>query len=106
MTMKKDGIQTRNRKLSSKSKKKRSSVVDFFSPFVDNKSFCYSSAATMGMGGYMSQYYGQCHQNPGQFTQMYAAPGTGLAGLQMASTPVSSASTAPFGIVAQSVAIS
>ena len=32
--MKKDGIQTRNRKLSAKSKKKRGSVMmDFFSPF-------------------------------------------------------------------------
>ena len=35
MTMKKDGIQTRNRKLASKGKKKRGSVVDFFSPFVN-----------------------------------------------------------------------
>lgn len=33
LTMKKDGIQTRNRKLSAKSKKKRGSVMDFFSPF-------------------------------------------------------------------------
>ena len=32
LTMKKDGIQTRNRKLSAKSKKKRGSVMDFF-PF-------------------------------------------------------------------------
>jgi hypothetical protein len=45
LTMKKDGIQTRNRKLSAKSKKKRGSVVDFFSPF-DAKSFSYG-----GMGG-------------------------------------------------------
>ena len=35
MTMKKDGIQTRNRKLAAKGKKKRGSVVDFFSPFVN-----------------------------------------------------------------------
>ena len=33
--MKKDGIQTRNRKLASKGKKKRGSVVDFFSPLMD-----------------------------------------------------------------------
>ena len=58
--MKKDGIQTRNRKLSAKSKKKRGSMVDFFSPF-DTKSF----SAYGGMGGTspylaspMSQYYG------------------------------------------------
>ena len=36
--MKKDGIQTRNRKLASKGKKKRGSVVDFFSPFVNTSS--------------------------------------------------------------------
>ena len=82
MTMKKDGIQTRNRKLSAKSKKKRSgSVVDFFSPFGDaNKSY-YSS-----MGGYMSQYYGAQtgHHQFGAAAAMYAAPGTGLAGLQAA----------------------
>ena len=52
--MKKDGIQTRNRKLSAKSKKKRGSVVDFFSPF-DPKSFSYGGMSGMtaltGMGG-------------------------------------------------------
>lgn len=61
--MKKDGIQTRNRKLSAKSKKKRGSMVDFFAPF-DTKSF----SAYGGMSGHhaassyltnpMSQYYG------------------------------------------------
>jgi len=67
MTMKKDGIQTRNRKLSAKSKKKRGSVVDFFSPF-DAKSFSYggmSALSAMGggagssgyLGSSMSQYY-------------------------------------------------
>ena len=35
ITMKKDGIQTRNRKLAQKGKKKRGSVVDFFSPFLN-----------------------------------------------------------------------
>jgi hypothetical protein len=45
--MKKDGIQTRNRKLSAKSKKKRGSVVDFFSPF-DAKSFSYGGMGGMG----------------------------------------------------------
>lgn len=60
LTMKKDGIQTRNRKLSAKSKKKRGSMVDFFSPF-DTKSFsAYGGMA--GTSSYlaspMSQYYG------------------------------------------------
>ena len=56
LTMKKDGIQTRNRKLSAKSKKKRGSMVDFFSPF-DTKSF--SAYGGMGSSSYlpMSQYY-------------------------------------------------
>ena len=49
--MKKDGIQTRNRKLSAKSKKKRGSVVDFFSPF-EAKSFSYGGMGGLtGMGG-------------------------------------------------------
>ena len=49
--MKKDGIQTRNRKLSAKSKKKRGSVVDFFSPF-ESKSFSYGGMGGLtGMGG-------------------------------------------------------
>ena len=46
IAMKKDGIQTRNRKLSAKSKKKRGSMVDFFAPF-DSKSF----SAYGGMAG-------------------------------------------------------
>ena len=58
LTMKKDGIQTRNRKLSAKSKKKRGSVVDFFSPF-DAKSFSYG-----GMGG-MSALTGMTGSNGG-----------------------------------------
>jgi len=59
LTMKKDGIQTRNRKLSAKSKKKRGSMVDFFAPF-DSKFSAYGSMA--GTSSYltnpMSQYYG------------------------------------------------
>ncbi len=92
--MKKDGIQTRNRKLSSKSKKKRGSVVDFFSPF-DSKSFYSMGGGPGGVGGAMgggagmnggagggylpmTQYYGQ--MNSGFGAGMYAAPGTGLSG--------------------------
>lgn len=61
MTMKKDGIQTRNRKLSAKSKKKRGSVMDFFSPF-DSKPFGSFGSHMGGMGSHlgspMSSYYG------------------------------------------------
>lgn len=55
--MKKDGIQTRNRKLSAKSKKKRGSMVDFFAPF-DSKSFSAYGATSSYLSNPMSQYYG------------------------------------------------
>ena len=65
LTMKKDGIQTRNRKLSAKSKKKRGSVMDFFSSPFDAKPFgfgAHMSGGGGGGGGYlpnpMSSYYG------------------------------------------------
>ena len=45
--MKKEGIQTRNRKLATKAKKKRGSVVDFFAPF--EKSFGYSPMTSPGV---------------------------------------------------------
>jgi len=73
LTMKKDGIQTRNRKLSAKSKKKRGSMVDFFAPF-DSKSF--SAYGGMGTSSYltnpMSQYYGASPMAATQF--MSASP--------------------------------
>ena len=58
--MKKDGIQTRNRKLSAKSKKKRAGMADFFRTGLDGR-----WGMGMGMGsGYsfaspMSGYYHQ-----------------------------------------------
>ena len=57
LTMKKDGIQTRNRKLSAKSKKKRGSMVDFFAPF--DKSFSAYGSMAGSASSYlpMSQYY-------------------------------------------------
>ena len=58
MTMKKDGIQTRNRKLAARAKKKR--INDFFKPF-DPRVGSYT-AGIGGAGGYLSnpmtQYYG------------------------------------------------
>ena len=62
LTMKKDGIQTRNRKLSAKSKKKRAGMADFFRSGLDGR---YGWGMGMGMGsGYsltspMSGYYHQ-----------------------------------------------
>lgn len=61
MTMKKDGIQTRNRKLATKSKKRRGGMHDFFKPY-DSRFAMYGTAAGMGSGylsNTMSQYYGQ-----------------------------------------------
>ncbi len=64
--MKKDGIQTRNRKLATKAKRRKSLMTDFFKPF-DSRSFSamYSSmgssylAAAAAGNPAMSQYYGQ-----------------------------------------------
>lgn len=58
--MKKDGIQTRNRKLTSKVKsKKRPSGMDFFKPF-DTRFSPYSGMATANpyFANPMTQYYG------------------------------------------------
>ena len=79
--MKKDGIQTRNRKLATKSKKKRGSVVDFFAPF--EKSFAYGTMPGMApsssgspssyLTNPMSQYYtGMAGQMTSQFMADFA----------------------------------
>lgn len=82
--MKKDGIQTRNRKLSAKSKKKRGTMQEFLAPF-EARSF--SAAAYAGMGaaaaatGYfpaMSQYYGMGGMGSGFAS---AAAGAAAAGM-------------------------
>ena len=58
--MKKDGIQTRNRKLASKGKKKRGSVVDFFSPFVNSASdrLPFAAAAYNNISSSSNSHYG------------------------------------------------
>ena len=58
--MKKDGIQTRNRKLASKGKKKRGSVVDFFSPFVNATSdrLPFAAAAYSNLSNTSNSPYG------------------------------------------------
>lgn len=79
ITLKKDGIQTRNRKLASKSKKKR--MADFFKP-LDSRFSAY--AGMPGSSGYfassMTQYYGQMGQMGSQFmtSQHMAAGGLNL----------------------------
>jgi len=70
LTMKKDGIQTRNRKLSAKSKKKRAGMADFFRTGLDGR---WGMGMGMGMGsGYsftspMSGYYHQMSPMSSQF---------------------------------------
>ena len=64
MTMKKDGIQTRNRKLASKGKKKRGSVVDFFSPFVNINSDRLPFAAYGNMSNTTNAHYNGLSTNP------------------------------------------
>ena len=96
--MKKDGIQTRNRKLSAKGKKKRGSMVDFFAPF-DTKFSAYGGMA--GTSSYltnpMSQYYGTSPMAASQFmsasptsmaASMYSSAGH-MAALQQPGAPVS-----------------
>ncbi len=60
ITMKKDGIQTRNRKLATRAKKRRAGMHDFFKPFDSRFTAMYSSMGTSGyLANPMSQYYGQ-----------------------------------------------
>ncbi|XP_059091166.1 GATA-binding factor 3-like isoform X2 [Tigriopus californicus] len=69
LTMKKDGIQTRNRKLSAKSKKKRGTVDDFFKP---NQFSAYGSSSYFSSP--MSQYYGMGQMSAAaQFSSPMAA---------------------------------
>ena len=50
--LKKENIQTRNRKLSTKSKKKRTGIGGFFPPGIDGRFSGYSSGmGMMGSGG-------------------------------------------------------
>ncbi len=96
MTMKKDGIQTRNRKLSAKSKKKRGTVVDFFSPF-DPKPFsaaAYSGMASSYLTNPMSQYYAAGAAMHGQMTSQFAAAAaTGMYSPSPSSLAAASAGT-------------
>ena len=73
--MKKDGIQTRNRKLATKAKKRRPGMHDFFKPFDSRFSAMYSSMgssylAAAAATNHMSQYYA------GQMSAMQPFMGT------------------------------
>ena len=71
-SLKKEAIQTRNRKLSSKSKKKKTGMSDLFRTGLDGRYAGFSSG--MGMGGMshtlsspMPGYYPQMSSMSGQF---------------------------------------
>jgi len=80
VTLKKEGIQTRNRKLSTKSKKKKSNMAEFFQTGFDGR-YNFSSG---GMGGPMSGYYHQMSPMSGMMSQYMHA---GMGGMYMGSMP-------------------
>ncbi len=86
--MKKDGIQTRNRKLATKAKKRRAGMHDFFKPFDSRLTAMYSSmgtaAAAAGYLNPMSQYYA------GQMSP-FMTPSTAMA-LNSSGSPTSTSS--------------
>jgi len=76
VTLKKDGIQTRNRKLSAKSKKKKSGMADFFRSGLDGGYGGFPGGMGMGMGSMsghlsspMSGYYPQMSGMSGMTSQ-------------------------------------
>jgi len=81
--LKKENIQTRNRKLSTKSKKKRSGIGGFFPPGIDGRFGGYSgSMGMMGSGGMhpltspMGGYYPELHSMTSQFMSSSSMFGT------------------------------
>ncbi|XP_062537853.1 GATA-binding factor C-like [Armigeres subalbatus] len=88
LTMKKEGIQTRNRKLSSKSKKKKgmpgsclplgSHLGDLMKPLDHNKSFPGAFHGSMGQHGHLSGglHPAHTHMHGGWYTTGMGALGT------------------------------
>jgi hypothetical protein len=80
ITLKKDGIQTRNRKLAAKAKKRRHGMMhDFLRP-LDSHSFSAAYQQAMGSTGYlgaaagsMSQYYASNFGHPAPMTSQFAS---------------------------------
>ena len=81
--MKKDGIQTRNRKLAAKAKKKR--MHDFFKPSLDPRFSAYTGMHAGGAGSYlpMSQYYA------GQMGQMSSFMSNSMGPMSAMGSPMS-----------------
>jgi len=90
VTLKKDGIQTRNRKLSAKSKKKKSGMSDFFRSGLDARYGGFPGS--MGMGGMspgfsspMGGYYSQMSPMSGMSSQYMGAIPSSMQSMYMAS---------------------
>lgn len=90
VTLKKDGIQTRNRKLSAKSKKKKSGMSDFFRSGLDARYGGFPGS--MGMSGMspgfsspMSGYYSQMSPMSGMSSQYMGAIPSSMQSMYMAS---------------------
>ena len=100
LTMKKDGIQTRNRKLSAKSKKKRGSVMDFFSPF-DTKPFAtfgsHMGAMSSHLTNPMSSYYGAGMSSMSSLSSQFGMSAASMYGSSMPVTTAPAMSMSPMG---------
>ena len=89
VTLKKDGIQTRNRKLSAKSKKRKSGMCDFFRTGLDGRYGGFPGG--MGMSGMshslstpMSGYYPQMSPMSGM-TSQFMSPSSAMSSMYMSS---------------------
>ena len=90
VTLKKDSIQTRNRKLSAKSKKKKSGMADFFRSGLDARYGGFPGS--MGMGAMspgfsspMSGYYSQMSPMSGMSSQYMGGIPSSMQSMYMAS---------------------
>ena len=86
ITLKKDGIQTRNRKLAAKAKKRRHGMMSDFLRPLDSNPFSAAYQQAMGGSGYlgaaaaansMSQYYASNFGHASSMTSQFAASGMG-----------------------------
>jgi hypothetical protein len=83
VTLKKDGIQTRNRKLSQKSKKKKAAnMVDFFRSGLVDPRYGYGGGMMAGMGGHHSSHHHPGGPMSGYYHQMAASPMASMASSQ------------------------
>lgn len=104
--MKKDGIQTRNRKLSSKSKKKKGGFAGFEGMMrpLDKSGFGFPSAAQFGAAG-MSPYMAYQNQMPAMGTG-FVSPQMGMGGMGLGMGNLAISSAAPSAMVSKPLSVS